>query len=146
MIHFRIDYAAFLRGFTEPGEVCEIPGVGPVSVDTVRAYSHDAVLKALLVDGVHVRAVVHLSHTVTAHQRTALEERDPECVIDGCHTREHLEIDHVDDWAVTHITTLDRLARLCRWHHGLKSYGGYRLEGGPGHWYLEPPDHDQGPA
>jgi hypothetical protein len=143
MIHFRVDYGAYLRGYTEPGEVCEIPGVGPVSVDTVRAYSHDAVLKALLVDGVHVRSVVHLSHTVTAHQRTALEERDPECVIDGCHTREHLEIDHVDDWAVTHITTLDRLARLCGWHHSLKSYCGYKLKGLPGHWYLEPPDHDQ---
>ena len=57
--------------------------------------------------------------------------------------REHLEIDHVDGWALTKVTTLDRLARLCRWHHHLKTYGGYRLEGGPGarRWCgPDPPD------
>jgi Domain of unknown function (DUF222) len=140
MIHFRVDYAAYLRGYTEPGEMCEIPGVGPVSVATVRAWSHDAVLKALLMDGTDIRTVVHLGRTVTAAQRTALEERDPECVIDACHVRDHLEIDHVADWAVTEITTLNCLARLCCWHHYLKTHCGFTLHGEPGDWHLEPPD------
>jgi hypothetical protein len=60
--------------------------------------------------------------------------RDPVCVVDGCSARHHLEIDHVDGWALTRTTTIDRLARLCRWHHHLKTYGGYRLEGTPGDW------------
>jgi hypothetical protein len=60
--------------------------------------------------------------------------------VEGCEVRDHLEIDHVDGWAVTRTTTLERLARLCRWHHGLKTYGGYRLEGRPGSWRLVPPE------
>jgi hypothetical protein len=58
-----------------------------------------------------------------------------------------LEIDHVDGWALTRTTTVDRLARLCRWHHHLKTYCGYRLDGGPGDWHLvapeRPPADDQ---
>jgi len=29
------------------------------------------------------------------------------------------------------VSGVERLARLCRWHHHLKTYEGYRLEGGP---------------
>jgi len=36
-------------------------------------------------------------------------------------------------------TRLDNLARLCRWHHYLKTYRGYRLTGPPGEWRWEPP-------
>ncbi len=78
--------------------------------------------------------MVHLGRTVTAHQRTALEQRDPTCVVEGCSVRHHLEIDHVDGWALTKVTVLDRLARLCRWHHHLKTYCVYRLEGTVGAW------------
>ncbi|MGH9266238.1 MAG: HNH endonuclease signature motif containing protein, partial [Acidimicrobiales bacterium] len=62
--------------------------------------------------------------------------------------RHRLEIDHVDGWALTKVTTLDRLARLCRWHHHQKTYCGYRLEGGPGAWrWCGPaPPEDAGPA
>ena len=51
-----------------------------------------------------------------------------------------LEIDHVDGWALTRTTTLERLARLCRWHHHVKTYCGYRLDGSPRHWQLVAPD------
>ena len=133
-LHLRVDYAAFQRGHTLDGEICEIPGIGPIPVATARAASHDAVLKALLVDGTDIRRVVHLGRTVTAAQRAALIERDPECVIDGCHTTQGLEIDHVDGWAITGTTTLDRLAHLCHHHHALKTHHGHHLTGTPGHW------------
>lgn len=129
-----VDASALERGHVEPGETCEIPGIGPVPMATVRALLGDAVVKLLLTRGVDVVAVVHLGRTVTAHQRSALEQRDPTCVVEGCPVRRHLEIDHVDGWALTRVTTLDRLARLCLWHHHQKTYGGLRLEGGPGHW------------
>jgi len=150
MIHVRVDHQALLRGHTEAGEVCEVPGIGPISVATARAWAGDAVLKALVTNGVDVVAVAHAGRSVTAAQRTALEERDPTCVVEGCAVSKGLEIDHVDGWALTRITTLERLARLCRWHHYLKTYYGYRLDGGVGHWRLvapdHPPDDDGGPG
>jgi hypothetical protein len=138
-VHVRVDATALQRGHVEGNETCDIPGVGPVPVVTARALLGDAVVKLLLTRGVDVVSVVHLGRTVTAHQRSALEQRDPTCVVDGCAVRQHLEIDHVDGWALTRATTLDRLARLCRWHHHLKTYGGYRLEGTPGHWQWRGP-------
>ncbi|MGI9032462.1 MAG: hypothetical protein ACR2HY_02015 [Acidimicrobiales bacterium] len=63
--------------------------------------------------------------------------------------RHRLGIDHVDGWALTRTTTLERLARLCRWHHHLKTYCGYRLEDCAGNWRVapeNPPDDDVGPG
>jgi len=118
-------------------------------VATARAWAADAVLEALVTNGVDVVAVAHAGRTVTASQRAALEERDPTCVVPGCATVKGLEIDHVDGWALTRTTTLERLARLCRWHHHLKTYCGYRLDGRAGNWRLVAPDHlpdDAGPG
>ena len=140
MVHVRVDHAALLRGHLQGDEVCEVPGVGPIPVATARAWACDAVLKALVTNGVDVVAVAHAGRTVTAAQRGALEERDPCCVVPGCGVSTGLEIDHVDGWALTRITTLERLARLCRWHHYLKTHCGYRLDGRAGSWRLLPPD------
>jgi len=144
MVHVRVDHAALMRGHVEGDEVCEVPGVGPIPVATARAWAGDAVLKALVTKGVDVVAVAHAGRTVTAAQRAALEDRDPMCVVPGCTINKGLEIDHVDGWAVTRITTLGRLARLCAWHHDLKTYWGYRLDGGAGRWRLVPPEHPPG--
>ncbi|MDQ6949270.1 MAG: HNH endonuclease [Actinomycetota bacterium] len=148
MVHVRVDHGALVRGHTEAGEVCEVPGVGPIPVATARAWAGDAVLKALVTKGVDVVAVVHAGRTVTAAQRAALEERDPSCVVAGCGITKGLEIDHVDGWALTRTTTVERLARLCRWHHHLKTHCGYHLEGRAGNWRLVAPGHppdDAGP-
>ncbi len=145
-IRVLVDHAAIIRGWAEPGETCEIAGIGPVPVATVQAMMADAYLAVVVTDGVDVYNVAHLGRTVTAHQRTALEVRDRQCVIDGCHQTSHLEIDHVDCWADTHITKLDRLARLCHFHHHQKTYDGYRLEGTPGHWTWIPADPPSGPG
>jgi hypothetical protein len=141
MIHVRVDHAALLRGHVEVGEVCEVPGIGPIPVATARAWAADAVLGALVTNGVDVVAVAHAGRTVTAAQRAALVERDPTCVVPGCAVANGLEIDHIDGWALTRTTTLERLARLCRWHHYLKTHCGYRLDGRAGDWRLVPPDH-----
>ncbi len=140
-VHVRVDHAALVRGHVEGHEVCEVPGVGPIPVATARAWAGDAVLKALVTKGVDVVAVAHAGRSVTAAQRAALEERDPTCVVPGCCVSKGLEIDHVDGWAVTRTTTLDRLARLCSWHHDQKTYFGYRLEGRASDWRLVAPEH-----
>ena len=36
-------------------------------------------------------------------------------------------------------TSLAGLARVCHWHHGLLTYGGYELEGETGSWVLRGP-------
>jgi len=150
VVHVRVDHAALLRGHSEGGEMCEVPGVGPIPVSTARVWAGDAVLEALVTKGVDVVAVAHAGRTVTAAQRAALEERDHTCVVPGCAIARGLEIDHVDGWALTRITTLERLVRLCRWHHHLKTYRGYRLDGNVGDWRLVAPeslsDDDAGPA
>jgi hypothetical protein len=139
-VHVVIDHAALLRGKAQADERCEVAGVGRVPVKVVRSMLDDAFVSAVVSDGVDVSTVAHLGRRPTAHQRSALEVRDPECVVAGCHVRVGLEIDHVEPWSATRITRLDALARLCRFHHAQKTHEGYRLEGGPGHWRWLKPD------
>jgi len=134
----RIDHTAFTRGHTTDGEVCEIVGIGPVPVSVVQQLSGDAFFKALITDGTDIRSISHLSRTIPARLRTALEERDPECVIAGCHTDRHLQIDHnipVEDRGPT---ALWNLHRLCHHHHDRKTKGHLRLEGEGLHQRLVP--------
>jgi hypothetical protein len=139
MVHVRVDHAALLRGHTEPGEVCEIPGIGPVPVEVAQALATDSILSVLVTDGVDVRAVAHAGRTIPASLRRALLERDPTCVVPGCDARSGLEIDHVVPFADGGTTSLGNLARLCRWHHYLKTHQGHRLERQGRRWIWTPP-------
>src|SRR5438874_889362 len=145
-VHVVIDHAALVRGKAEAGERCEVAGGGPVPVNVVRSMLDDGFVTAVVSDGVDVSTVAHLGRRPTAHQRSALEVRDPECVVPSCHVRVGLEIDHVEPWSATRVSRLDALARLCRFHHAQKTHEGYRLEGGPGHWrWLKPDGTDVDP-
>ena len=128
-VTFRVDHAAFDRGHTEPGEVCEIAGIGPVPVAVVQRLAVDAVFKALIVDGTDVRAVSHLGRTIPARLRTAVVEQFPECAIAGCHVSRHLEIDHNTPVCEHGRTELCNLCRLCRFHHWHKHTFNERVEG-----------------
>jgi hypothetical protein len=125
----RVDHAAFRRGRTEAGEVCEVAGVGPIPVTVADRLSDDAILKALIVDGEDVRAVAHLGRTIPAKLRTAVEEMFPECAIEGCHVNRHLEIDHNVPISEGGPTTLWNLRRLCAHHHEYKHAHNLRLGG-----------------
>ena len=138
----RVDHAAWVRGHTEEGEVCDIPGIGPIPVATARALADDGVLKVVVTKGVDVVAVAHAGRTIPAHVRTALEARDPKCVIPGCDVRDRLEIDHLLAFAEGGPTTLDNLARICHRHHYLKTHQGWVLAGGPGAWTWDRPGSD----
>ena len=128
------------RGHAEPGETCVIPGVGPVPVAVVRRQLSDATVKLLVVDGVDVVSVCHAGRTVPAHLQSALEERDPTCVVPECDVAQGLQNHHWDvDYVVCKTTSLDNVARVCRWHHDLISYEGYVLTGGPGAWEMRAP-------
>jgi len=111
-----------------------------VPVSTVRGMLSEAFVKLLVTDGVDVLTVCHVGRGVPAHVRSALEERDPTCVVPGCDVAMGLEIDH---WQTAYAdggpTTLANLARLCHFHHAMKTYRGFELGGGPGKWDWEPP-------
>ena len=127
-LHVRVDHAALVRGHVEAGELCEIPGIGPVPVEVARRLAVDSILNVLVTDGVDVRSVAHSGRTVPASLRRALVERDPECVVPGCGTRDDLEIDHLRPFAEGGPASLANLARLCHWHHYLKTHHGHLLE------------------
>jgi hypothetical protein len=140
MVHVLVDHAALKSGSVRPDQHCEIPGIGRIPVQTARALMEDSILKVLVTKGIDVRAVAHRGRTIPARIRTALEVRDKTCVVPGCDKSRGLEIDHYRvAFADNGPTTLDNLARLCRWHHYAKTHLGYRLTGESGVWRWETP-------
>jgi hypothetical protein len=140
-VHVVVDYEALMRGHTVRGERCEIPGIGPIPVTLARQMSEDAYLKVLLRKGVDVVTVAHAGYTIPAHLRSALDVRDPKCIVPRCDRRRNLERDHRNAFGRTQVTKLEDLARLCRWHHYLKTFCGYTYRGGPGTWEWIPPEN-----
>jgi hypothetical protein len=126
----RVDLSAVRRGTTVPGETCEIAGFGPVPVSEALKLMNEAFLTLLVTKGKDVCTVAHLGRQFTERQKTALEWRDPECVVTGCHNSVRLERDHREDWADTHTTRVWSADRMCHHHHLLKTQG----------WHLEPGD------
>jgi hypothetical protein len=140
LVHLRVDLDALRAGSLRPGGTCEIPGVGPVSIQTARDLMGDAICDLVITDGCDVATVCHLGRSIPAALRTALVERDPICVVPGCDVAHGLEIDHWDvPFAEGGPTRLSNLARLCRHHHYLRTHQGFQLSGGPGTWHWEPP-------
>jgi hypothetical protein len=141
MIHVVVDYEALVRGHTVTGEQCEIPGVGPIPVTLTRQMSEDAILKVLITNGVDVMTVAHGGYAIPAHLRSALEVRDPKCIVPHCDVTRNLEKDHRNAYGRTRVTKLEDLAHLCRWHHYQKTFLGYTYRGGPGSWEWLPPEN-----
>ncbi|MBM3676153.1 MAG: HNH endonuclease [Actinobacteria bacterium] len=138
VVVYHVSHDAYQRGHTVAGELCELEGARPVPVEVVRrAPNGDAALKALVTDGTDVIRVVHLGRTIPAVLRTAIEARDRECVIAGCHAHRHLEIDHDIPIHEGGTTSYENLHRLCRHHHHEKHRTKARLVGAPGHMRLE---------
>ena len=134
-VHVRIDLDALRQGYAGPGQVCEIPGVGPISVRRAREVMGDALTRLVITDGVDVPAICNVKRTIPAAIGSALLERDPTCVVPGCDQSRHLQIDHWQvDFADDGPTEWWNLVRLCPHHHRLKTDKLFRLEGGAGHW------------
>jgi hypothetical protein len=139
-VTLRVDLDALRRGSIGPGEVCEIPGVGPVSVATARDLMGDALVDLVVTNGVDVTTICHLGRSIPTALRKAVVDRDRTCVVPGCDAAQGLEMDH---WGVDFNddgpASLENIARLCSHHHDLRTHRGFRLGGGPGRWTWEPP-------
>lgn len=135
----RVDLAALKRGETDADELCEIPGIGPVSLATARRTLGDCFLKIVIREGSEIRSVCHPGRTIPAHLETALQERDPQCVVPGCDNSLYLQTHHRVAVHEHGRTTMENLVRICTWHHDLISYEGWRIDGRPGSWSWHPP-------
>ncbi|MBO0748119.1 MAG: DUF222 domain-containing protein, partial [Acidimicrobiaceae bacterium] len=91
VLNIRVDYAAFRRGFTKPGETCEITNCGPISVDSARAAAEDAFIRLHLYDGDRLIDVANPGRNIPAAMRYGLEQRDRTCCVPGCDAIRHLE-------------------------------------------------------
>ncbi|MGH2777495.1 MAG: hypothetical protein ACRDJB_02475, partial [Actinomycetota bacterium] len=82
------------------GELCKIPGVGPVSPQVAGEIAQDAFLNGVFFDGVDLRNFKRWSRAPSVEVRTALElgeppEFDGVCCVD-CGNRLRPEFDHVE--------------------------------------------------
>lgn len=125
----RIDHEALRRGQAKSDEVCEIAGVGPVSVSAVKelALEDDPFWVAIVAKGRDVFNVAHLGRQPNAHQLTALQWLFPACAVLGCNQTVRIQWDHREDWRQTHQTSLPDLDGLCAFHHRLKTNQGWML-------------------
>jgi hypothetical protein len=122
-VHIVIDHGTLVLGDVVDGGVCEIPGVGPVSVEWVRELLGSAFLTAIIKKGKDIVTVAHLGRHVPAEIQTALLVSGRECDVVGCNHRGYLERDHTDDYARGGPTAFWNLGWLCYWHHRLKTAG-----------------------
>ncbi|HVM07063.1 MAG TPA: DUF222 domain-containing protein [Acidimicrobiales bacterium] len=121
------DLAAWRRGETVDGERCHIVGGGSIPVALAHELGRDAFLKAVLVDGVEIKKVLHIGRYRKAELQTALDLgpgpvfEGTVCTEVGCDRRYGLEHDHVDPVANGGLTSLDNLVSRCRPHHREKT-------------------------
>jgi Domain of unknown function (DUF222)/HNH endonuclease len=144
-VHLVADHAAVKRGHTEPGERCEIKGIGPVPVTTARVLLNDARVTLMARDGDDITAVTSPKRTIPAKLRRALEARYPTCGRKTCSNDRFLQIDHVVPVEEGGETNIHNTWRLCSHDHYLKTHCGWRVVGEPGNWDLVPPDDPDPP-
>jgi hypothetical protein len=123
------------RGTTEGDELCEIEGIGPVSVAAAKELLSEGGFQYLVKEGFDIKTVTKSTRVISNCIDMALVVRDRVCARPGCGNRLGLERDHWRlDYGKDGPTELENLVRLCPDCHKLKTDGGWRLEGGPGAW------------
>jgi hypothetical protein len=129
-VHVVIDHGALMRGGAVDGEVCEIPGVGPVNVAWVRELLGSAFVTAIIKRGKDILTVAHFGRHIPAELQTALIVSGRECQREGCYNRGYLERDHDQDHAKGGPTAFWNMRWYCSGDHDRKTAG----------WIVGPPD------
>jgi 5-methylcytosine-specific restriction endonuclease McrA len=96
-----VSYEVAKRGWSDvrPGEVCKIPGIGPVPPEVAREIAADAFLTGLFFDGQDLRNIKSWTRNWPVEVRRALNLGEPpefdglKCV--DCGNRFHVEDDHL---------------------------------------------------
>ena len=128
-VKLTVDHTAVVRGHLEPGERCELDGLGTVPVTVARALLDDARISVLVRDGTEITTVTSPKRTIPASLRRTLEAKYPVCGNLGCDNDKFLQIDHIVPIADGGPTTIDNTWRLCSHDHDLKTYCGWIVVG-----------------
>jgi hypothetical protein len=107
------------------GEVCKIPGVGPVAPEVARRVAEDAFLTGLVYDGEDLRNVRRWTRNIPVEVRLALELGKPPD-FDGvrctdCGNRFRNEHDHDEPHVLRGPASVDNLSWRCRSCHRQKT-------------------------
>lgn len=141
----RVDLTALLKGGVGDGELCEIAGIGPISVPAARELLGDSILKLVITRGVDVLNVTHLGRGPSTAQEVALLWANPVCCVQGCNRVRRLEWDHRQPWAQVRQTVLANLDGPCEFHHARKTRDGWELVPGTGRRAMVPPSDPRHP-
>jgi hypothetical protein len=139
------DQAAIERGWVEPGERCELVGIGPIPVTMARAMLDDARVTVLSREGTDITRISSPTRTIPAALRKWLERAYPRCGVAGCGNDHRLQIDHIIAVEDHGPTCRDNLWRLCVHHHKLKTFYRWRVVEHNGIRQIVPPDDPDPP-
>lgn len=138
-----VPHTTFLTGRpADDGEVCRVPGVGPVPVAAVRELLRDdPIVKCVVTNGRDITATATMTRTIKDDLRLAvLHAHDWSCAVPGCDATRFLELDHEHQFARHGPTSYDNLRPLCGPHHDQRTNEGYELMGRPGNYRWVAPD------
>jgi hypothetical protein len=138
------DLAAIERGYVEPGERCDLEGVGPIPVTLARMLLNDARLILLSREGDEITRISSPKRGIPIALRRWLERAYPRCGVGGCGQRGRLQIDHIVPVEQHGPTSKENTWRLCPHCHTLKTLYGYRVvtDQGGVHHLVSPDDPD----
>ena len=142
LIH--IDLTALVRGHVAGDERCEIPGLGPISIQQARNLLGDSILKLVITKGDDVARIVHLGRGPNAAQTIALLWSNPMCIAQGCNQPAQ-EYDHRNPYATVKQTELFNLDGYCRSDHANKTRHNHQLIEGTGRRPFVPPNDPRHP-
>jgi 5-methylcytosine-specific restriction endonuclease McrA len=114
-----VSHEVATRGWKDvkKGEVCKIPGVGPVSPEVAKEIPKDAFLNGVFYDGVDLRHYKRWGRHIPIEVAIGLELGEPpgfdgvRCV--DCSNRFHTEFDHVEPRAALGPTSNGNLDPRC---------------------------------
>ena len=136
-----VDGIALKRGYTAPGETCEIPGVGPIPVAWIHQLLPDLHAELLIHDSVDIRAYATTTRHRTRPVDLAVRVRDRHCTVPRCH-HDVGELDHIVDFAEVQQTSVEAIHGMCHHDHDDKTYRGATFARTDTHWQHWPPGTD----
>ncbi|MGZ4729159.1 MAG: hypothetical protein ACXWB2_15690 [Acidimicrobiales bacterium] len=136
-----VDGIALKRGYTAPGEICEIPGIGSIPIAWVHQLLPAAHAEMLIHDSVDIRAYATSTRHRTRPVDLAVRVRDRACTVPRCHL-DVSELDHITDFADTHDTSVENIHGMCNHDHDDKTYRNAIFERDDTHWRWWPPGTD----
>jgi len=109
----------------EPGEICKIPGVGPIPAHEAKEIARDSIVNVVLTDGIELKHFKRWSRSVPTELQVLLELGEPpefdgvKCI--DCGNRFRTEFDHVEPHVAKGAMSNDNIKPRCYPCHQAKT-------------------------